>query len=126
MRSKNSVNELCHHAVAALSSFRNAEKPLIASLGAALPHSSAMWVPASYMQEMSHQVKALGSPHSSAMWVPASDMQEMPHQVKALGAGRKGVVLQRGGPEVCVHHMAGLPVQCSHPGSKLRSVGERC
>ena len=31
-----------------------------------------------------------------------------PHQKEALGAGRVRVMLQRGGPEVGIHHVAGL------------------
>ena len=50
--------------------------------------------------------------------------REDAHQEEPLGARRVRVVLQGGGPEVGVHHMAGLLVQGRDPGGELAGVGE--
>lgn len=46
-------------------------------------------------------------------------------QVQPVPAQREGVVLQRRGPEVGVHHVAGRAVQVRHPRRELGRVGQR-
>ena len=47
------------------------------------------------------------------------------HQVEPRAASREGIVLQRGGSKVGVHHMARLLVQLTHPAGKLAGIGQR-
>ena len=47
------------------------------------------------------------------------------HQEEAAPALGEGIVLQGGGPEVGVDHVAGLLAQVGHPGGKLDGVGQR-
>lgn len=42
-----------------------------------------------------------------------------PDQEEALGAGGIGIVLQRCGPEIGVHHVAGVLVQRCYPRRKF-------